>query len=646
MDNIQIIKAIQIGEFLNEVLVFDRSSQKQLLVKTFPQSIPEDICRSIAEDLDALSSISHYHFNNVQLLDKVAFSQDFIDLYGVPISAEDYFEGEDFNHWASHLRESPNGILDILLYCKDLACILDEIHSIGVKHCFVNLESILISPDKGLRLTHVTNRIYERYLDPDYERFNSEREALISERNFFLQIIEYFLNDFLLDSEDHALYDTKLKVLSRKFESEEQSFSRYVGEILALLGHDFMHHKIKSVNSLHGFLIESQLEQKDLVLCSDSVASLVKDMKSTMKETLSGLEDFGVFAHLGDGEFSFTAKAQRKKTSSKAAEEGTKQGIQPVPDAMYSRLEGLATGSAEAQAKQRAYVKKSALPLEILLPKSGIHLRLIPAGEVQMGSPETEVGRGGNELLYRSKISQPFYMAKFPITQGQWNTVMSSTIEKSSIARFMKKTKLMNDILTATPSHFKDSGDDSPVENVTWFDTEKFLKKLCDLEDLERGSFTLPTEGQWEYSCRAGTTTRFYSGDSEEDLMRVGWYANNKSPAMRTQPVGKKLANAFGLYDMHGNVWEWCQDWYGVYSLDEAKKYKGEELLELNELEETGVTDYRGPKKGQHKMTKGGSWTINDNACRSADRSKGSPTNRSAFLGFRITMKLRIKNKI
>ena len=360
-------------------------------------------------------------------------------------------------------------------------------------------------------------------------------------------------------------------------------------------------------------------------------------MKSSLNETLSGLENFGILAKYEGAEIRFNLK--EKTQSNEKSIKGSKQ-------ALYPSIEHLAAGSAEAQQKQRDYVNKSRLPLEITLPHSGIQLRLIPAGHVKMGSPETEMGRGDNEQEYQAVISNSFYMAKYPITQEQWRKVMGATLEKSPIAKFMKKSNLINNMLDPDPSHFKESGDDAPVENVTWHDAEKFLKRLCDFENIERGSFALPTEVQWEYSCRAGTTTRFYSGDTEEDLNKVAWYANRLSPLQHTQPVGKKLPNAFGLYDMHGNVWEWCQDWYGLHPFNHVEKKQDQVALVDVGLDEEAkaIVDYTGPKKGTAKLTKGGSWTINDNACRSADRTKGTPTNRSAFLGFRITMKLNKRN--
>lgn len=641
MKGIEILEATRVAEYLNQVLVYSHRLEKHLLIKAFPKGLSEGTCNRIAQDLERLESISHYHFNNVQLLHSVPFSDDFVESYGVPISAEDYFEGEDFNHWKDHLKGTPEGILEILRYCKDLACILDEIHSVGMKHCFVDLESILICQEKGLRLTHVTNRIYERYLDTSLKYFETERDALMCERDYFAQIIQYFLDEFLVEPSEELKYGNKADLLLKKFKKEEQSFSQFMGNLLSLFGHDYLLHRNKSAKALKDFLVENQIEHGDLTLCSHSVAELARDMNSTLSDTLSGLENFGVLGKLEGEEVHFTISEKIKTADSNV-------GVKKAGGAGYPSIEHLAEGSAEAQEAQRAYVERSGLPLEVVLPKSGIQLRLIPAGTVEMGSPKGELGRGDNELQYKSVISSSFYIAKYPITQKQWRTVMGATLEKSPIARFMKKSNLMNNVLDTDPSEFKDSGDDAPVESVTWFDAEKFLKRLCDFEDLERGCFTLPTEGQWEYACRAGTSTRFYSGDSEEDLDKVAWYANPRSPALRTQPVGKKLPNAFGLYDMHGNVWEWCYDWYGVYAIDEVEKYKGESLLESGGFDYTegAVKDYKGPKNGQHKMTKGGSWTINDHGCRSADRSKGSPTNRSAFLGFRITMKLDKKNKI
>ena len=157
----------------------------------------------------------------------------------------------------------------------------------------------------------------------------------------------------------------------------------------------------------------------------------------------------------------------------------------------------------------------------------------IPAGEFMMGSPPNESGRDNDETQHRVRISKDFWMGQTEVTQGLWQAVMGSN-----------------------PSDFNNCGDDCPVEKVSWNDCQKFIRKLNGM--VSGGNFRLPTEAEWEYACRAGTT-RPYAGD----LDAMGWYEINSGS--RTHRVAQKNPNAWGLCDMHGNVWERCQDWYGDY---------------------------------------------------------------------------------
>jgi formylglycine-generating enzyme required for sulfatase activity len=167
-------------------------------------------------------------------------------------------------------------------------------------------------------------------------------------------------------------------------------------------------------------------------------------------------------------------------------------------------------------------------------------------------------------------------------------------------------------------------GENLPVETVSWNDVMAFCRKLTERERaagrLDEGhEYTLPTEAQWEYACRAGTTTRFSFGDDPEysQLGDYGWYGGNSSN--RTHDVGGKLANPWGLYDMHGNVWEWCQDWYGNYS-------GGSEV------------DPVGPLQGSRRVARGGGWISPPRNCRSADRSRNSVGFTNGFSGFRVAL--------
>ena len=221
----------------------------------------------------------------------------------------------------------------------------------------------------------------------------------------------------------------------------------------------------------------------------------------------------------------------------------------------------------------------------------GVTLKMvyIPSGEFMMGS---ERGSGGGRPVHRVRITKGFYLGAYEVTQAQWQSVMGSN-----------------------PSHFK--GADRPVERVSWTDCQGFVRKLCAKEGVPEGTYRLPTEAEWEYACRAGSTTRFYFGDSDGDLDNHGWHRGNSG--RQTHPVGEKTPNGFGLYDMHGNVWEWCSDWYdsGYYG-----KSPG--------------ADPPGPGSGSYRVNRGGGWLHSSGDCRSAGRSWDAPVGRYFSLGFRL----------
>jgi hypothetical protein len=176
----------------------------------------------------------------------------------------------------------------------------------------------------------------------------------------------------------------------------------------------------------------------------------------------------------------------------------------------------------------------------------GVNLEmvLIPAGEFLMGSPDSDKdAQGGEKPQHRVRITKPFYQGKYLVTQEQWEAVMGNN-----------------------PSHFK--GPKNPVETVSWDNCQKFLEKLN--EKVGGGRFSLPTEAQWEYACRAGSKTGYCFGDDESELGDYAWYSANSGS--RTHPVGEKKPNARGLYDMHGNVWEWCHDWYDTQTVNGSRR--------------------------------------------------------------------------
>ncbi|MBE9208356.1 SUMF1/EgtB/PvdO family nonheme iron enzyme [Nostoc sp. LEGE 06077] len=233
----------------------------------------------------------------------------------------------------------------------------------------------------------------------------------------------------------------------------------------------------------------------------------------------------------------------------------------------------------------------------------------IPGGKFLMGSPESEEGRYDSESPQHNVTVQPFFMGKFPVTQGQWQAV----------AAFDK----VNIDLDSDPSYFK--GANRPVEQVSWYDAVEFCDRLsretCKI-------YRLPSEAEWEYACRAGTTTPFYFGETitTELANYNGDYTYGSAPKgeyrQKTTEVGQFLTNPFGLFDMCGNVWEWCQDeWHENYN---NAPTDGSAWLVENDNE--------------YRLLRGGSWYRSPRYCRSANRSRSEGDNRGSFVVFRVVV--------
>ncbi len=239
----------------------------------------------------------------------------------------------------------------------------------------------------------------------------------------------------------------------------------------------------------------------------------------------------------------------------------------------------------------------------------GVKLEMveIQGGNFEMGSNEEE----SEQPVHRVTIS-PFYIGKFTITQKQWGAVADRERVESELER--------------DPSHFK--GDDRPVESVSWFDAVEFCARLA---KKTGHAYRLPTEAEWEYACRAGTTTPFAFGETitPEFVNYNGEHPYGKAMKGKnrgeTVPVGSLgVANAFGLFDMHGNVWEWCGDWYGEYPSESQ-------------------TDPTGQEEGGFRVLRGGSFGLNGYLCRSAYRYDYPPDVRLYDLGFRVVVPARTK---
>jgi formylglycine-generating enzyme required for sulfatase activity len=232
----------------------------------------------------------------------------------------------------------------------------------------------------------------------------------------------------------------------------------------------------------------------------------------------------------------------------------------------------------------------------------------VEGGTFTMGSPSTEADHYDDEIQHQVTVSS-FYMGQYEVTQAEYEAVMGSN-----------------------PSNFK--GENLPVEQVSWYEAIEYCNKRSIQEgltpaykgtgdniscDFKANGYRLPTEAEWEYAARGGKNQQslqyLYSGSNNADS--VAWYWDNSGG--KTHPVGTKTANSLGLYDMSGNVWEWCWDWYGSYST-------------------TSQTDPTGAASGYNRVSHGGSWRHDAQRLRSACRDGNSPSNRDYDLGFRLVL--------
>ncbi len=306
--------------------------------------------------------------------------------------------------------------------------------------------------------------------------------------------------------------------------------------------------------------------------------------------TLVAMED-KAFASLRAGDRSTVVHSHpvlaetRLGTLSRNLPEASRQREEKRKKAEAERLAEQKPIEAEREAAQKGGVggKVEDFTKELTVDLGGVKLEvvLIPAGDFMMGSPESDKRAFDIEQpQHKVRITKPYYMGKYLVTQEQWQAVMGDN-----------------------PSMF--TGPKNPVERVSWDDCQAFLVKLN--ERPGKGRFQLPTEAQWEYACRAGSTTRYFFGDDESVLGEYAWYGANSRD--KAHPVGEKKSNPWGLYDVYGNVGEWCQDWY------DENYYAG-----------SPMDDPTGPTTGSDRVKRGGSWGTKVAAgYRSAFRNGDSP---------------------
>ena len=286
------------------------------------------------------------------------------------------------------------------------------------------------------------------------------------------------------------------------------------------------------------------------------------------------------------------------------------------------------------------------------IPLSGevmLDLKWIPAGTFLRGSPDTEPNRKADEgPQTRVTLTQGFWLGKTPVTIAQWKTIMNLNLRGQLVRRINDDTlyelggklqplrDLMQWSRNADPgTYLANEEDDLPMYFVSWNDASEFCQRLTTTERAAgrlpmNYEYNLPTEAQWEYACRAGTTRATYGAqDTPESLNRIAWYDKNSADGYqgrrigptRSGPraVGQKEPNAWGLYDMYGNIWQWCRDWYGSYPKE-------------------NTTDPTGPNSGIFRVNRGGSFGSGANGLRSAARAANPQSEASAYRGFRIAL--------
>jgi formylglycine-generating enzyme required for sulfatase activity len=262
------------------------------------------------------------------------------------------------------------------------------------------------------------------------------------------------------------------------------------------------------------------------------------------------------------------------------------------------------------------------LGIENLESQTQLEMMLIKSGSFMMGAPKTEEGSSDDEYPQHEVTVPTFFMGKYPVTQAQW--------------RFVASLPQVNRELKPDPSRFK--GENRPVEYVSWFDAVEFCQRLT---QHTKRPYRLPSEAEWEYACRAGTTTPFhfgetittdlanYRGTDNEEYKWSGSYGRGPKGIYReeTTEVGSfGVANAFGLFDMHGNVWEWCADqWHENY---QGAPTDGSAWIEDSDKDNNNDNHSR--------LLRGGSWYSNPGICRSAVRSSLNPDIVHDLIGFRL----------
>jgi uncharacterized protein (TIGR02996 family) len=270
-------------------------------------------------------------------------------------------------------------------------------------------------------------------------------------------------------------------------------------------------------------------------------------------------------------------------------------------------------GREQRQARQMALLDTGLAPVVPTWTNAlGMEFALILPGTFLMGSPETEEGRYDDEVRHPVTLTEPDLLGIYPVTVGEFARFVEATGYQTEAEKEGDEETWRSPGFTQTERH--------PVVCTSWNDTQAMIAWLNETSSVVH---TLPTEAQWEYSCRAGSTTAFFWGDDAARLGEFGWF--NENADRQTHPVTTKRPNGWGLWHVHGNVWEWCEDWYGDYLTEAVKNPRGR------------------LSGGSRRVIRGGGWNSGAMGCRSAYRVRLDPSYRSTSDGFRLIVSLPVE---
>ena len=537
-------------------LCYDKScSQGQVAVKTLPPELAgnQKAIEEIQNNFNIISDLNHTNIAAVRQIEPDPETGSYILIMN-------YVEGAELRVWMKQKRKSSDGTIGLseaLPILRQIASALDAAHDKDVIHRDIKPGNIMVTGegtvkilDFGIAAKLQGGHAYQgtggtpRYMSP--EQWKGEDQTAATDQ-YSLAVVAY-----------------EILAGSSPFESSNMT------ELKDLVLNE-MPPKIRGLSSTAWKALAKALSKKP------------EDRFATCTEFVDALEG---------GKAKFVA-------SPRAVAIGAAVLLAAILGGVIARRVGPAPSPPSVTEPE--FVQPDA-PMSfdgtITLPGNvKLELVKIQAGRFQMGSPESEEGRGNNETQHWVTLTRDYWLGAYEVTQAQYKAVMKDN-----------------------PSNFK--GDDRPVEEVTWDQAKEFCDRLNAMPSLKRPDgykFSLPTEAQWEYAARGGNRSKGYNYSGSDDVGQVAWYVDNSG--FSTHPVGQKTANELGLYDMSGNVWEWCRDCY-----------------------ETGYAEdpefLRGQKTGSFRVYRGGSWNDGARCCRAARRDGGAQSNGggNCDLGFRLAL--------